>query len=204
VLTGFKWIGGVVDDLGPERFVLAFEEAHGYMVGDYVRDKDAAVAAMLLAELAADLKTRQLTLHGQLEKLYDLVGYHQERTIARTLPGATGLEQMSTIMQSLRARPPRTLGGLKVEAIRDYRSSLKTTADGQTGELAVPKTDLLFFDTELPGNYASVRPSGTEPKLKYYLFAFRPPCTGADRQRERANVERQLVQMEADLTAAGG
>ncbi|HTU26111.1 MAG TPA: phospho-sugar mutase [Pirellulales bacterium] len=204
VLTGFKWIGGVVDDLGPERFVFGCEEAHGYMAGDYVRDKDAAVAAMLLAELAAELKAEGLTLHQQLERLHKLVGYHEERTIARTLPGAAGLERMRAIMHSLRTEPPRTLAGLPVQAIRDYETSVKREAGGRTSRLTVPRSDLLFFDTELPGNYAAVRPSGTEPKLKYYLFAYRPPGEEGDAERQRSDVERQLTAMEADLMRAGG
>ena len=86
VLTGFKWIGGIVDDLGPEKFVFGYEEAHGYLVGDYIRDKDAAGAAMLLAELAAELKARQLTLHQELERLHKLVGYHAEHAIRGRSP----------------------------------------------------------------------------------------------------------------------
>lgn len=203
VLTGFKWIGGVVDDLGPEKFLFGYEEAHGYMVGDYVRDKDAAVAAMLLAELAAELKAGNRTLHQELVRLHRLVGYHQERTIARTLPGSAGLAQMSAIMQALRARPPRTLAGMPVRSTRDYLLGIQTGANGETAQLAVPRSDLLFFDTNLPGNYAAVRPSGTEPKLKYYLFAFRPP--GADDlDRLHAEVDKQFEAMQTDLLLAGG
>jgi phosphoglucomutase/phosphomannomutase len=204
VLTGFKWIGGLIDDLGPEHFVFAYEDAHGYMAGDYVRDKDAAVAAMLLAELAAELKAQRLTLHQQLDRLYRLVGYHQERTIAHTLPGPTGLAQMSAIMRRLRERPPTSLAGIPVRAVRDYLSGVQTGSNGKTSPLNVPRSDLLFFDTQLTGNYAAVRPSGTEPKLKFYLFAFRPPGEREDLERERTDVGRQLDQMQADLLAASG
>jgi phosphoglucomutase len=89
-------------------------------------------------------------------------------------------------------------------AVRDYLSGIKTEAGGITSRLAVPPSDLLFFDTDLPGNYAAVRPSGTEPKLKYYLFALRPPGPGEAIEQQRADVARQLDNMEADLIAAGG
>ena len=131
VLTGFKWIGGVIDDLGPEKFVFGYEEAHGYLVGDYIRDKDAAGAAMLLAELAAELKARQLTLHQELQRLHKLVGYHAEHAVARTLPGSTGLAQMSAIMQRLRERPPTLLGGQPVRAVRDYLAGMRRQAGGK-------------------------------------------------------------------------
>ncbi len=114
VLTGFKWIGGLVDDLGPEHFVFAYEEAHGYMAGDYVCDKDAAVAAMLLAELAAALKAQQLTLHQQLERLHRLVGYHEERTIAHTLPGPTGWPKCRRSCTTAADASADTLAGVPV------------------------------------------------------------------------------------------
>ena len=109
---------------------------------------------------------------------------------------------MAAIMQSLRDDPPRTLAGLAVRSIRDYAAGVQRDTNGQTTPLAVPQSDLLFFDTELPGNYAAIRPSGTEPKLKYYLFAYRPPNAG-DRQRQRAEVRAELEGMEADLLARG-
>jgi phosphomannomutase len=204
VLTGFKWIGGMVDDLGPANFVLGYEEAHGYMVGDYVRDKDAAVAAMLLAELAAELKLQRLTLHQELDRLHKLVGFHEERTIARVLPGAAGFDKMSAIMKKLRSQPPGTLAGLPVESIRDYQVGVKQEIGGATSQIVGLRSDLLFFDTNMPGNYAAVRPSGTEPKLKYYLFAYRPPGSGDNLQLLRTEVDRQLQSMEADLMLAGG
>ena len=203
VLTGFKWIGGTVDDLGAEKYLFGYEEAHGYMAGDYVRDKDAAVAAMLLAELAAELKARHLTLHQELERLHGLVGYHEERTVARTLPGSAGLAQMSAIMQRLRTHPPAALAGMPVRSTRDYLLGIQHDANG-TSQLTGPRSDLLLFDTNVPGNYAAVRPSGTEPKLKYYLFAYRPPGSDADAKRLRDSVDQQLRQMEADLVLAGG
>jgi phosphoglucomutase/phosphomannomutase len=136
-------------------------------------------------------------------RLHNLVGYHQERTVARTLPGSAGLEQMSVIMHRLRTRPPTTLAGLPVTTIRDYRRGVGIAASGETWPLSSPRSDLLFFDTALPGNYAVVRPSGTEPKLKYYLFAYRPRSVDNSEQL-RAAVQSQLAEMAADLLLVGG
>jgi phosphoglucomutase/phosphomannomutase len=199
VLTGFKWIGGLVDDLGAERFVFGCEEAHGFLVGDHVRDKDGAVAAMLLAELAAELKPLGRTLHQELERLHRLVGYHEEKTIGITLSGPDGISKIREIMADLRRAPPTTLAGMRVRQIRDYGLGLVKTLSGEAVPLRGPKSDLVIFDLESAGNSAAVRPSGTEPKLKFYLFAYRPPEQTADIERARASAELQLREMEADL-----
>jgi phosphomannomutase len=204
VLTGFKWIGGLIDDLGAERFVFGCEEAHGYLIGDHVRDKDAAVAAMLLAELAAELKPLGQTLHQELERLYRLVGYHEEKTIGITLSGPDGISKIREIMTDLRRTPPATLAGMKVRQIRDYGLGLVKTLSGDSTPLSGPRSDLIIFDLEPSGNSAAVRPSGTEPKLKFYLFAYRPPEQTADLERAKANAERQLREMEADLLERRG
>ena len=138
VLTGFKWIGGLVDDLGPERFVFGFEEAHGYLVGDYVRDKDAAGAAMLLAELAAELRPFGRTLHQELDRLYRLVGYHEEKTVGITLTGQEGTETIRRIMSDLRSRPPASLAGMNVRQVRDYECGLITRTGGESTPFARP------------------------------------------------------------------
>jgi phosphomannomutase len=203
VLTGFKWIGGLVDDLGGERFVFGCEEAHGYLVGDYVRDKDAAGAAMLLAELAAELKQAGRTLHQELERLYRLVGYHEEKTIGITLTGSDGTAKIREIMADLRRTPPAMLAGLKVRQIRDYGLGLAKTPSGEAATLAGPRSDLTIFDLEPGGNSAAVRPSGTEPKLKYYLFAYRTPQESIDLEQTRSSAGDQLRRMEADLVGRG-
>jgi phosphomannomutase len=161
VLTGFKWIGGLIDEVGPEGFVFGTEEAHGYLAGTYARDKDGAVAAMLMAELAAARKAEGRTLHEELDRLYRKYGLHVERQVAMTLPGADGMIQMQAMMYRLRTSPPQMLAGAAVTNVRDYL----TRTDG-------PQTDLLVFETAEPGLYAAVRPSGTEPKIKFYLFGY--------------------------------
>ena len=118
--VGFKWIGRTIDDIGPEHFIFGCEESHGYLAGTHVRDKDASVAALLLAELAAELKAQGKTLHQKLDDLFCIHGCHLERQVAIKLPGAAGMERMQEIMTGLRAKPPKSLGGLLVTRTRDY------------------------------------------------------------------------------------
>ena len=209
VLTGFKWIGGAVDELGPEHFLFGCEEAHGYMAGDYIRDKDAALAAMLLAELAAELKARDLTLHQDLERLYSLLGYHEERTISRTLPGSAGLAQMSEIMHALRTRPPQALAGLPVTSIRDYRLGIQQYSGGETAQLAGPRSDLLlFFDTPTCSATALTKsaPVWHRTEIEVLSLCLSSAWTG------RPSISRGCAectanscrQMETDLLSAGG
>jgi phosphoglucomutase/phosphomannomutase len=209
VLTGFKWIAQVVDAVGAKDFVFATEEAHGYMVGDYVRDKDAAGAAMLLAELAAESRAQGRTLHEVLEGLYDLVGYHAETAASRTLPGPQGMADMRAMMDRLRRSAPLALAGMKVVRVRDYLTA--TALNGPAlacGTIDCPpaegERDLLFFDLSLDGSYAAVRPSGTEPKLKFYFFAYRPPKPCEPISEIRKAVAQQLARMESDLLSAAG
>ena len=120
LLVGFKWIGGVMDEVGPEQFLLGAEESHGFLVGSYVRDKDAAVAGMLLAELAARAKAGGQTLHQKLDALYWQHGCHAERTVSKTMPGSEGMTRMKKLMASVRSEPPKMLAGIKVREARDY------------------------------------------------------------------------------------
>jgi phosphoglucomutase/phosphomannomutase len=191
LFTGFKWIGAKIDEVGPERFVFGFEEAHGYLAGSYIRDKDGAVAAMLLAELAARCKQEKRTLHQQLDGLFMRVGCHLEKTTALTMPGADGMERMKGIMQRMRTAPPKTIGGLAVERIRDYLHR-------PTG----PTSDLLVFDLA-NGNRAAVRPSGTEPKIKFYLFTYAAPAESQDVAAAKQVLGARLAAMQADFLSYG-
>ena len=189
--TGFKWIGATIDDRGPERFVFGFEEAHGYLAGDYVRDKDGAVAALLLAEAAAEDRRVGRTLHERLDDVYRRVGCHVERTTALTMPGADGMARMQAIMRRLRSEPPRTIGGLNVIRVRDYSAC----ADR-------PRADLLVFDLD-GGNRAAVRPSGTEPKIKFYLFTYDRPEHSQDLAAAKTRLNDRLAKLEADFLRYG-
>ena len=212
--VGFKWIGRTIDDIGPEHFVFGCEESHGYLAGTHVRDKDASVAALLLSEQAASLKATGKTLHEQLDSLFCAHGCHLERQVAITLPGAAGMDRMREIMATLRAQPPATLGGLPVARTRDYGQLLVTEAGGSPTAFAGEKGDLVIFDLAddtLPAepplaagfpplaNAVAARPSGTEPKIKFYLFTAAAPCSCAELPSVKAHLTQRLDTLERDL-----
>ena len=212
--VGFKWIGRTIDDIGPEHFVFGCEESHGYLAGTHVRDKDASVAALLLSEQAASLKAAGKTLHEKLDGLFCAHGCHLERQVAITLPGAAGMDRMREIMATLRAQPPATLGGLPVARTRDYGQLLVTGAGGSPTAFAGEKGDLVIFDLAddtLPAepppaacfpplaNAVAARPSGTEPKIKFYLFTAAAPCSCADLPSVKARLTQRLDALERDL-----
>ena len=216
--VGFKWIGQAIDQTGPEHFVFGCEESHGYLAGTHVRDKDASVAALLLAELAASLKAQGKTLHEQLDEIFCTHGCHLERQVAITLPGASGMERMKEIMAALRAAPPAAVGGLAVVRTRDY-ATLTTSVPGATPvAFGGAKGDLVIFDLAgLPdagtgepgrfpalGNAVAARPSGTEPKIKFYLFAAAPPCGQPQLAATKSALVQRLDAIEADLRRLAG
>ena len=217
--VGFKWIGRTIDDIGPEHFVFGCEESHGYLAGTHVRDKDASVAALLLAELAAELKAQGRTLHQKLDDLFCMHGCHLERQVAIKLPGAAGMDRMREIMAGLRANPPTELGGLVVRRTRDY-GQLKVH-DPEQGEMPLKgeQGDLVIFDLVDPegtgekdsrllfpplGNAVAARPSGTEPKIKFYLFAVSQPMSAEALPAAKAALERRLNLLEEDLRSRVG
>ena len=204
LLVGFKWIGGVIDENDPERFVLGAEESYGFLVGTHARDKDAAVASMLLAELAARVKARGQTLAEKLDELFRQYGCHAEKTISVTMPGAEGMDRMITLMTQFREAPPASLGGLKIARRRDYFDNTVTTADGRKTPFSGPKGDLVMLDLEAEGNYVAVRPSGTEPKVKFYMFSFDPPGAITDLDTTKTALSNRLKAMEKDLRAFAG
>ncbi len=199
-LTGFKWIGGLVDQLGPEHFLLGAEEAHGYLIGTHLRDKDGAVAAMLLAEMAAEAKSQGQTLHDQMHGLYRRHGLYLERTVASRMPGADGMKAMQQMMKSLRDDPPRQIGGLKIVRQRDYLTGRCVELDsGDVQPLNGPQGNLLMFESEVAGNDVAVRPSGTEPKIKFYLFSRLAPEQSQDLESARVQLTERLDQMQSSL-----
>ena len=217
--VGFKWIGRTIDDIGPEHFIFGCEESHGYLAGTHVRDKDASVAALLLAELAAELKAQGKTLHQKLDDLFCIHGCHLERQVAIKLPGAAGMERMQEIMTGLRAKPPKSLGGLLVTRTRDYGQlkvhvpgQAQSSFEGEQGNLVI--FDLVDFgntnekvpESQFPplGNAVAVRPSGTEPKIKLYLFTASEPTSLEELPAVKAQLERQLNLLEEDLRSRVG
>ncbi len=169
--TGFKFLAERMKyyENGEKNVIFAYEEAIGYAFGTAVRDKDAVTGAVMAAEMASYHALRGRNLFDRLEELYALLGRYEEETISLTMPGVDGLEKMQALMESLRARPPKELGGVPVLRVRDYRSGTAVTAAGETETLALKGADLLYCDLE-GGSAFIVRPSGTEPKIKCYLL----------------------------------
>lgn len=196
--VGFKWIGGLIDQQGPRHFVIGVEESHGFLAGTYVRDKDAAVAALLLAELAARVKAAGQTLHQKLDALFWQHGCHAERTVSKTMPGSEGMARMQKLMARFRSSPPTTLAGGKVRQTRDYLNLAVITSHGAS-PLEGPKGDMVIFDLAAEGNYVAVRPSGTEPKVKFYLFAYEPPELLADLEETKTQLNHRLDTMQKEL-----
>ncbi len=199
LLVGFKWIAQVIDQVGPERFVLGTEESHGYQVGSYARDKDGAVAALLLAELALTCKQSGQTLHEKLDELFVKHGAHAERTVSVSFPGSEGMARMMQLMADLRGNPPESLAGLNVRQVRDYENRTVTPRGGKAAPLDGPLGDLVICDLEADGNYAAVRPSGTEPKVKFYLFTYEPVTSAANLPAAKAELTKRLDALENDL-----
>ena len=172
-LTGFKYIGDIITGLSDagevERFIFGFEESYGYLSGDHVRDKDAVNASMLICQMAQYYKLQGMNLVQAMKALYEKFGYYHNKTIALSYPGAEGAGKMAGIMADLRKEPPTEIAGSKVEAVVDYA----------TGVNGLPTANVVEFDLE-GGNKAIVRPSGTEPKIKLYIFASGKDAAEAD------------------------
>ncbi len=175
VLTGFKYIGGEIlrlEDLGEEnKFIFGFEESCGYLKGTYARDKDAVVASMLVCEMAASLKLSGKTILDALEALYAAHGYYLAHVQSVELTGADAMQKAAHMMANLRGCVPDSIGGAKVTAVRDYQSRMaRNVLTGEESEILLPKSNVLEF---LLGEQGSVivRPSGTEPKVKFYYTA---------------------------------
>lgn len=197
--VGFKWIGGTIDQMGPENFVFGAEESHGYLVGQHVRDKDGVVATMLFAELAAKCRQEGLSLHEKLDALYWQHGYHAERLLNMTMEGSEGMGRMKELMGRLRDDPPQELAGLRVTKVRDFLRLKVTEIGGEPQPLEGPPGDMVILDFAESGNHIAARPSGTEPKVKFYMFQFTPAEQLSDLDEAKRATDRRLADWEAAL-----
>lgn len=183
LLTGFKYIGELITDLEAEGraddFVMGFEESYGYLAGTHARDKDAVVGSMLICEMAAYYKTKNMNLVDVMNSLYDEFGYYANVVESYTFEGAAGMDKMASIMDTLRSNPPQEIAGLKVTAVSDYKTSKTTFDNGDEEVIDLPKSNVLAFALT-DGNKVIVRPSGTEPKIKAYI-------TGIGDSKDSAN-----------------
>ncbi len=168
-LTGFKWIAKMIKDHSDLDFIGGGEESFGFMVGDFVRDKDAVSAALLACEIAADAKSKGSSFYQELLELYLKHGFYKERLISLVKKGMDGAEQISKMMRDLRANPLTELDGSKVTRLCDYQSGYeKNLITGEKHEMNLPASNVLIFHTE-DGSKIAARPSGTEPKIKFYF-----------------------------------
>ncbi|MBB3700308.1 phospho-sugar mutase [Flammeovirga yaeyamensis] len=170
VLTGFKYIAEVIKEKeGKENFIVGGEESYGYLIGDAVRDKDAVAAASMICEMAAYYKNEGKSMFEQLIDIYHEHGYFKEKLISITKKGMSGAEEIAQMMKDLRATPPATINGSKVLEMRDYQSSIATDlSTKEESTIDLPKSNVLQFFLE-DGTKISARPSGTEPKIKFYF-----------------------------------
>ena len=173
VLTGFKFIAQKIKEYeatGEKKFLFGFEESYGYLLESFVRDKDAIQTLIFLAEIAAYYKEQGMTCYDGLQNLFEEYGYFKEKTISITMSGITGAEKIKQLMMSLREDAPTSFGNVQVEAIEDYQASTKTLKDGQVESMNFEKADVLKYYLA-DGSWIAARPSGTEPKIKFYIGA---------------------------------
>ena len=198
VLTGFKYIGEQIkwfEENGAHRYVFGLEESYGCLIGTYARDKDAVSAVMALCEVAAYCKHLGITLWDQMLAMYRKYGFYREGLHTVTLKGMEGAEQIQAIMERLRTAPPEALGGMEVLAVRDYRKGVRMDRNtGETTPVGLPASNVLYYEM---GNdsWCCARPSGTEPKIKFYIGVRGGSLAEADRLLERVT---------EDLVAFGG
>jgi phosphoglucomutase len=188
-LTGFKYIAGIIRDLEAQNdgqyYIGGGEESYGYMIGSFVRDKDAVSACCLIAEMAAAAKDQGRTLYEEMVQMYRTYGLYKEDLISLTKKGQRGAEEIQEMMAGLRQNPPASLGGSPVVQLLDYQQSVaRDLRTGQTTPLSYEKSNVLQFLTE-DGSKVSARPSGTEPKIKFY-FSLKQPAFGAEESFEQA------------------
>ena len=190
-LTGFKFIAGLIKEKeGKENFVAGGEESYGYLVSDFVRDKDAALSAVQFAEIAAYAKSKGTSMWGMLKDLYLQHGVFQEELVSITLKGIDGVAQIQSMMSRLRTTPPQTLGGIALAELHDVKAgTCKNMITGETTTLPYPSSDVLQFILT-DGSKISARPSGTEPKIKFY-FSLRKEISSAN---EISSVQNELTQ----------
>jgi len=186
--TGFKFMAekkNALEATGEGKVIFSYEESYGYMLGDYVRDKDAVTASMLLTEMAAWYADQGMTLFDALEALYAKYGYYAEKTFNLVMPGLDGLKDMANLMKALRENPPAEISGVKVVTRKDYQDgSVVDTATGEKGAMDLSGSNVLRFEMA-DGTSIIVRPSGTEPKIKVYILT-----QGKDAADAQANVEK--------------
>lgn len=201
-LTGFKWIGQVMTSLeGQKTFIAGGEESYGYLVGDLVRDKDAVVSCAFIAEMTAFYKDKGSSLYQAMIEMYVTYGMYKEDLVSITKKGKTGAEEIKAMMEKFRNNPPAKLGGSEVVTLKDYELNKETDIKaGSSKELGFPKSDVLQFITA-DGSIVSARPSGTEPKIKFYCSVNEPLASAADFKATEEKLNAKIKTIMEDLQA---
>ena len=192
VLTGFKFIAEKIQEFEEKHnhtYMMGFEESFGYLIKPFVRDKDAIQAVLVVAELAAYYRSRGLTLADGIEEIYKEYGYYAEKTISVTLSGVDGAEQIKTIMAKFRNNAPKEWNATAVSITEDFKVQTSTAADGTVTALMTPPSDVLKY-TLADGSWIAVRPSGTEPKIKFYIAVVGE--SNEESQAKIANIEAEI------------
>lgn len=192
VLTGFKFIAEKIqefEEMHNHTYMMGFEESFGYLIKPFVRDKDAIQAVLVVAELAAYYRSRGLTLADGIEEIYKEYGYFAEKTISVTLSGVDGAEQIKAIMAKFRNNAPKEWNATAISITEDFKVQTATTADGTVSTLTTPPSDVLKY-TLADGSWIAVRPSGTEPKIKFYIAVIGD--SNEDAQTKIATIEAEI------------
>ena len=192
VLTGFKFIAEKIQEFEEKHnhtYMMGFEESFGYLIKPFVRDKDAIQAVLVVAELAAYYRSRGLTLADGIEEIYKEYGYYAEKTISVTLSGVDGAEQIKAIMAKFRNNAPKEWNATAITVVEDFKAQTSTAVDGTVTNLTTPPSDVLKY-TLADGSWIAVRPSGTEPKIKFYIAVVGE--SNEDSQAKIANIEAEI------------
>ena len=192
VLTGFKFIAEKIQEFEEKHnhtYMMGFEESFGYLIKPFVRDKDAIQAVLVVAELAAYYRSRGLTLADGIEEIYKEYGYYAEKTISVTLSGVDGAEQIKAIMAKFRDNGPKEFNNTAITVVEDFKAQTSTAADGTVTALTTPPSDVLKY-TLADGSWIAVRPSGTEPKIKFYIAVVDE--SNEESQTKIANIEAEI------------
>lgn len=199
VLTGFKWIAKLIKDNPDKNFVGGGEESYGFMVGDFVRDKDAVTSTLLACEIAAQAKAEGSSFFEKLESLYIKYGYFKEHLISLVKKGMSGAQEIDNIMKDLREHPLQEINGSKVVLIEDFQESKSfNQIEGTVKKIDLPKSNVLIFYTE-DGSKIAARPSGTEPKIKFYISVQEEVPTGVSLEAVGAKLDERIAKINKEL-----
>nr|WP_299343654.1 phospho-sugar mutase [Allomuricauda sp.] len=198
-LTGFKWIGKMIKDFPESHFIGGGEESFGYMVGDFVRDKDAVTSTLLACEIAADAKAKGSSFFEELIDCYEQFGFYREKLISLTKKGISGAEEIKQMLKDFKENPVESVQGSKVLWIEDYNTSVaKNVSTGEEKTIDLPKSNVLIYETE-DGTRIAARPSGTEPKVKFYISTNTQLGDAADYKSVNSQLDAKINGIMAEL-----